>query len=112
MLAKKKSVSFTLTGTTKHLSRSMFTIEKAIARGFIHPVHKQFYLNTFTARTAKEQDKYLQEAGLSDAKIVGLDLEWGGPRYKKKPQKSTTLRYWSCRVQQVCARSRDVVFSL
>lgn len=84
LAVKKTAANYTLSGINRRTDKNYFSIKIATELGVLEENHSLFYLTPFTATTDAEQLDCLQEAGLFDSDLVGLDLEWAGPRYPKK----------------------------
>ena len=105
LAVKKKQQNVVLSGTNERLDTKYATVEKVQAYGFICTPHNIYYMTPFTASQVHEQRKILQEAGLFEANLVGIDLEWGGPRYPTRKVRAkiydASLLVLSCRTATV-----------
>ena len=78
---KAKAPNFVLSGRNRRVDKDAFSLKAAIKLGLLDSSHQIYYVTPFTAPKSEEQEQILCKSGLMDSKIVGLDLEWSGPRY-------------------------------
>ena len=106
-----KQVNVKLSGLNLRVDTEYLTVTKAKTLKLVDKNHKIWYMSPFTAAQPGEQKKMLEAAGygvgvegslgpishdtwcsrpgLTSATVVGLDLEWGGPRYPTNRTKAS-----------------------
>ena len=103
----------TLTGTTEEVNSDEFTKAKAISKDLLDSQHSILYLCPFTASRAAVQRKHCEKAGLfavdDDEFIVGMDLEYSGPRYPSKKKKG---HVYDASVLILSTRKGTIVYNL
>ena len=102
-----KAPNMLLTGKTRRIDKKNLTIAAAKQTQLICAKHALKYITPLTATTDNAQFLAMEEAGLFEADVVGLDLEW--ETSKPVPNQEKTFAY----LQRVCVgvvvRQRDGV---
>ena len=84
LAVKQTAPNYTLSGINRRTDSKNFSLQVAQKLGVLEEDHSLFYLTPFTATDDAAQMTCLQNAGLFNSPVVGLDLEWVGPRYPTK----------------------------
>ena len=82
-----KAPDMLLTGKTRRIDKKNLTIAAAKQTQLICANHALKYITPLTATTDNAQFLAMEQAGLFEADVVGLDLEWETIQYptKRKP---------------------------